>query len=160
MITLDKESGVNPRISVKQCNVCAAEYEDNEILLLGAVNKIYTCTACGQTHIGYPAQSCCVTCSSRSLTQETIGSGHTIKTGVGVCPACQEGIDKVEEAGGTFLIETVGEDASSRTGRRWGISKEAAERMGAQPGVMLIPDTLAKQMGLHAVQATEASDDA
>lgn len=97
-ITLHKELGINPRMTV--CTRCG---EDGEALvLLGNTNWIYNCCSCGTNFIGYSKE--CPKCKHFN----TLSKGRELKDYEklpGLCKKCrlaQEECDKAVAEGGIY----------------------------------------------------------
>ncbi len=98
-IRLHKEKGLNPHLTV--CPRCGKD--SPEILLLGAVNKVYKCLSCNTDYIGRPKKGVCLKCSARVKLDREINDGERLPGNN--CDECKEELelfDKVVAEGGIF----------------------------------------------------------
>jgi hypothetical protein len=89
MMLLHKEKGVNPKLTY--CPRCGGE--SNELLLLGAHDKKFTCS-CGEVYIGYPRGGKCVKgCGGHVAFDKEIDEYERLPA-TDVCDECKKEIAK------------------------------------------------------------------
>jgi hypothetical protein len=145
-IRLHDRLGVNPRLTRVLCPCCGQERDGQELLLLGANNRVFTCNSCGQKHIGLPKGRKCQSKDCHSVGNfepRELTDSERIHLGVEICGECSEfmkmGVVLISVKDGTEADET-----TYRTGCMSVVKDEAIERMVQPPE--LAAQILAKRM--------------
>ena len=96
-IQLHPEKGLNPHLTI--CPQCGKD--GPELLLLGAVDKVYKCTTCNMTFIGKPQGGRCPKCCVQVFFDRNIEEGERLPGGL--CDDClelNEQVEKIVKEGG------------------------------------------------------------
>ena len=99
-IRLHKEKFLNPHLTF--CPRCGGDGPD--LLLLGAVDKVYRCLKCGMLHIGYPKGKICQKCSGDVEFERKLDDHERLPGNW--CDACEKEAKEHEEivdAGGIYF---------------------------------------------------------
>jgi len=86
---LHKTKGLNPRMTF--CPRCGGEA--NELILVGANDKVHKCEDCGMLHIGAPKHMKCQKCGKYNLSFHTILGDSDKLPASQPCDACQKEIE-------------------------------------------------------------------
>ena len=104
-IILDKEMGINARLTNERCVICLKEVSES-ILLLGRMNYKAYCPNCGRNIIISKRATKCPNCKEHIdvNSREKLSYGEKIPVGFTICKKCRE---KIEKASGSKLENTI-----------------------------------------------------
>jgi len=130
-IRLHSKLGVNPRLTF--CPQCGGE--TNELLLLGATNKVYRCTdpKCNTPHIGSPPKGFCQRCGRAVKFERELDDWEKLPGSI--CDACQaknKAVDEEVAKGGIYWrCKDCGSAGAIRAGHP--LAEQVREQMNLQP---------------------------
>ena len=95
-IILDKEKGVNPRLTLKFCPICMKDKVASELLLLGNQNYRAECRHCGTINICSKTTFRCQNCGEVKLGEKIeLKDNEKVKlSGLQICNDCLEELEK------------------------------------------------------------------
>ena len=123
-LRLHKTKGLNPRLTY--CPRCHGE--GPEIILVGAHDGVYECTACGMMHIGKPKKGECAKCGSTVVFSRKLGENERLPGSL--CKGCEEQIQVVRDGGIFFKCKDCGAIGAIKKNAE--LAKKVRERTGVE----------------------------